>query len=185
MGSACWAPTLLSLVSPAAQRHEAVHERLSRPRSRRQLRLRGQRRRAPPCGQPGPPPVQPHRLEEEETHAHAGQPAGEPQQIVALLRLRPSPPAASAPRGPTSPVTLHVCLCAGRVGSRERHVLIRAALAAWASAAAPHPPRCAGQVGGCVSSSRVGQSHRGEQARCHVTPADGPEVVVSLPSCLV
>lgn len=70
------------LVSAAARWHEAVHEGLARPRPRWQLRLSGHGWRAASRGQPGPPPVQPHRLEEEKTCAHQGQPARQPQQVM-------------------------------------------------------------------------------------------------------
>lgn len=86
-------PRAASLSVPsAAQRHEAVHEGLPQPRPRRQLQLGGYWRRAASCGQPGPPPVQPYRLEEEETHAHEGQPACQPQQVM-LPAVPPGLPA--------------------------------------------------------------------------------------------
>lgn len=76
-------PRAASLSVPsAAQRHEAVHEGLPQPRPRRQLQLGGYWRRAASCGQPGPPPVQPYRLEEEKTHTHEGQPACQSQQVM-------------------------------------------------------------------------------------------------------
>ncbi|XP_039078379.1 terminal nucleotidyltransferase 4A isoform X1 [Hyaena hyaena] len=82
-GRSVHVPQLALESSPVsqAQWHEAVHERLAQPG--RHVRLRGQRRRAAPRGQPGPPPVQPHRLEEEKTHTHEGQPACQPEQIIA------------------------------------------------------------------------------------------------------
>lgn len=84
LGSPGQPPTLLSLsVSPAAQWHEAVHERLPQPQPGWHVQLCGQWRRAAPRGQPGTPPVQPHRLEEEKTHTHEGQPACQSEQIIA------------------------------------------------------------------------------------------------------
>lgn len=97
-----WLPTPLSLpVSPAAQRHETVHEGLPQPRPGGQLQLGGHWGRAASCGQPGAPPVQPHRLEEEKTHPHEGQPARQSQQII-LLVAPPGPPqtVAGRPRRP-------------------------------------------------------------------------------------
>lgn len=96
------------LISSAAQRREAVHEGLPQPRPRRQLQLGGHWQRAASCGQPGPPPVQPHRLEEEKTHTHTGQPACQSQQVMLPavppgLPRRLQPGGCGAPGPETSP----------------------------------------------------------------------------------
>lgn len=125
----CCTPALFS-VFPAAQWHETVHERLPQPHPGWRLQLCGQRDREAPCWQPRPPPVQPHRLEEEEARAHEGQPACEPQQIMAPGCPRPRLPIGLGTAGnpgqhPAPPpwaaecrpalVTLHVCVVAASI----------------------------------------------------------------------
>lgn len=81
--SVCCTPALLSL-SPAAQWHETVHERLPQPHSGWRLQLCGQWSCEASCRQPRTSSVQPHRLEEKKARTHKGQPARESQQIMVL-----------------------------------------------------------------------------------------------------
>lgn len=116
-------PRAMSLwVSSAAQRHEAVHEGLPRPQPGRQLRLGGHWRCAASRGQPGPPPVQPHWLEEEKTRAHEGQPARQPQQVM-LRRLPPASQTAGVAAGPGPETRPGRPRCMPRVWSRPREQL--------------------------------------------------------------
>jgi hypothetical protein len=140
--SVCCALTVLFLfVSPAAQWHETIHERLPQPCPGWGLQLCGQWKRAPPRGQSGTPSVQPYWLEEEKARTHEGQPACESQQIMAPGCAHPQLPGGLGhfrgtktsiqhlscrpeclPRPPL--ITLHVPLCGGRVHLPEQLLVL-------------------------------------------------------------
>lgn len=131
--SVCCTPALLSL-SPAAQWHETVHERLPQPHSGWRLQLCGQWSCEASCWQPRTPSVQPHRLEEEKARTHKGQPACESQQIMVLTdcprasgtKGEPRPASSTSTAGcRVPPSTGHsACLCGGRIHLTEQLLVL-------------------------------------------------------------